>query len=400
VIQIKPAIDYREPCPHCGCALVPDQVLWQGIHICAVAHCPGCGAEIVGDLTVGAAIDFPYQVDRRKGLLFGSALPRAWLGKPFLTSLLNPEEDPGIRLEIEVRERHPKVVILNCIDYLYGHSLLKLLNAQRHLEKEAELGLILLLPRFLRWMVPAGVAELWLVDLPLSRAQSFRPRLHRLIQVECARFEEVHVSPAWSHPADFDVSRFTGVPRHDFKAARFRITFVWREDRTWSSGPRGSNLLHMFGGSRRLLLAWQNQKVRRLFALLRRKFPDALFTVAGLGRTTRFPEWIEDRRVARFDEEAERRSCQVYSESRLVIGVHGSNMLLPSGHAGLTIDLMPDDRWGNFGQDILYQEVDVRLASYRYRFLPVGSDSSAVARCAAGQLAGYDYFRKQILHGK
>jgi len=47
--------------------------------------------------------------------------------------------------------------------------------------------------------------------------------------------------------------------------------------------------------------------------------------------------------------------------------VHGSNMLLPSAHAGMTIDLMPDDRWGNFAQDISYQEDDVRMGSYRYR---------------------------------
>jgi hypothetical protein len=400
VIQVKPTIDYREPCPHCGRALLPENVMWQGIHVCAVAHCPGCGAEIVGDLPVCEAIDFPYQVDRKKGLLFGSALARDWLGEPLLKSLLHPEDDPEIGLEIEVRAKRPKIVILNCIDFLYGHSLLKLLNADRHLQRDAELGLVLLLPRFLRWMVPPGVAEVWLVDIPLSRARSFHPRLDRLIQAECERFAQVYLSPAWSHPRDFDVTHFTGVPKHDFAAPRFRVTFVWREDRTWSRSPPGIDLILRSGGVQRLLLGWQNQKIRRLFAALRRTLPDARFTVAGLGRTTGFPEWIEDRRVARFDEEAERRTCQVYSESRLVIGVHGSNMLLPSGHAGLTMDLMPDDRWSNFGQDILYQEEDARLSSFRYRFLPIGSDSSVVARCAAEQLAGYAYFREQMLHGK
>jgi hypothetical protein len=249
-------------------------------------------------------------------------------------------------------------------------------------------------------MVPPGVAEVWLVDIPPSRARSFHPRLDRLIQAECGRFEEVYLSPARSHPSDFDLTNFTGVPKHDFAAPRFRVTFIWREDRTWSSSPPAMDLMRRSGSGRRLLLGWQNHKIRRLFAALRRAVPEALFTAAGLGRTTEFPQWIEDRRVARFDEETERRTCQVYAESRLVIGVHGSNMLLPSGHAGLTIDLMPDDRWGNFGQDILYQEEDVRLSSFRYRFLPIGSASSVVARCAAEQIAGYDYFRAQMLRGK
>lgn len=397
MIQVKPAIDYREPCPHCAGVLSPDHLLWQGIHVCAVARCRSCGAEIVGDLPVGEALDFPYQVDRKRGLLFGSAPARNWLGDPFLRSMLHPEEDPEIGLEIEVRERRPKVVILNCIDFLYGHSLLKLLNAARHLRETPELGLVLILPRFLRWMVPPGVSEVWLVDIPLSRARGFHPRLDRLIQAECARFEEVYVSRARSHPRGFDLTAFTGVPKHDFGAPRFRVTFIWREDRVWCGGPPATGLMRRCG-VQRLLLGWQNHKVRRLFEELRRTLPDALFTVAGLGTRTDFPRWIEDRRAARFDEETERRTCQIYSESRLVVGVHGSSMLLPSGHAGLTIDLMPDDRWGNFGQDILYQEQDVRLSPFRYRFLPIGSDIPVVARCAIAQISGYDYFRRQMLH--
>lgn len=396
MIRIKPAIDWGGPCPRCGRALSPEGVLWQGIHVCALARCPGCGAEIAADLPVGAALYFPYQVERKRGLLSGSPVPRQWLGEPFLQSLLHPVE-AAVGLEIEVRANRRKVVILNCIDYLYGHSLLKLLNAERHL-RDAEVGVVLLLPRFLRWMVPPGVAEVWVVDIPLSRARSFHPDLDRQIQAQCARFEEVYVSPAWSHPGDFDISRFTGLPRHDFAVPRFRITFVWREDRTWWRGLPGIDLLRQGPGVQRLLLDWQKRKIVRLFTALRRKFPSALFTVAGLGKTARFPHWIEDLRVARFDEEAERRTCQVYSESRLVVGVHGSSMLLPSGHAGLTIDLMPEDRWGNFGQDILYQEKDARLATYRYRFLPVGSDTAVVAHCAAEQLDGFLYFREQMLH--
>lgn len=44
------------------------------------------------------------------------------------------------------------------------------------------------------------------------------------------------------------------------------------------------------------------------------------------------------------------------------MGVHGSNMLLPSAHARATLVLMPRKRWGNFIQDILFQEPNPRLA--------------------------------------
>ena len=58
-----------------------------------------------------------------------------------------------------------------------------------------------------------------------------------------------------------------------------------------------------------------------------------------------------------------------------MIGVHGSNMLLPSAHAGMAIDLMPAERWSNMAQDILYQQKDFcgdqRVAAFRFRYMPI-----------------------------
>jgi hypothetical protein len=80
-----------------------------------------------------------------------------------------------------------------------------------------------------------------------------------------------------------------------------------------------------------------------------------------------------------------------------VIGIHGSNMLLPSAHAGMTIDLMPKDRWGNYAQDILFHETDHRLTAYKYRFVPMESSVTLVADMAAAQLKGADHFNMQMM---
>jgi hypothetical protein len=69
-----------------------------------------------------------------------------------------------------------------------------------------------------------------------------------------------------------------------------------------------------------------------------------------------------------------------------VIGAHGSNMLLPSGLAGMTIDLMPEDKWQCLPEDILFQEADPRIATFRYRFLPTGSPMDIVAQVAVSML--------------
>jgi hypothetical protein len=70
-------------------------------------------------------------------------------------------------------------------------------------------------------------------------------------------------------------------------------------------------------------------------------------------------------------------------------------MLLPSSHAGMTIDLI-DQRWGNFAQDILYQESDPRMATFRYRFLPYQTKNDTLAFIAAVMLLGWSRFKSQM----
>ncbi len=394
MIGIKPSIEQGEKCPYCGTLMEPSDVLWQGIHVCAVFACRGCGAAIVGDLKVGHAVFYPFQADLKKDKLFGRDIK--WFGETLINSLKSPNHDHDIEFEVEKRLDKKNVVILNCIDFLYGHCLLKLLNAEKHLKCDADLGLVLIIPRFLRWMVPNGVAEVWTVNIPLSKAQNYYPALDARIKKECERFERIFVSPAHSHPKEFDITFFTGIERHDFSKKDFRITFIWREDRLWpedgtmSVPARIPNLKGAF-------LLRQNLKVRKLFSLLKRSFPDAVFTVAGLGKRTDFPEWIDDRRVGRFTDELEREACRIYAESRTVIGVHGSSMLLPSAFAGLTVDLMPVDRWGNFAQDVLYQEDDSRMSSYRYRYVPAATGITLLNKIISWQLKNFFNFKAQMV---
>src|SRR3989344_1391569 len=398
MIRIKPVIEQNSVCPYCSVPMDNRDVLWHGIHVCVISVCGKCGSEITSDLKVGHAMSNPYQPDVKKGRLFGKDPALSWFGNPLLNSLRNPLSDHDVGFRVERIKRCTKAIILNCIDFLYGHTLLKLLNAESHLKGSLDAGLVVLVPGYLRWLVPDGVAEVWTVDMPLSKAQNYYPVLDRRIKRECERFYEVFVSSAHSHPKDFDITLFTRTSRHDFGSKRYRITFIWREDRPWLAenlilrAARGFNLMG-------LLLFWQNLKVRRLFSLLRKSFPDAVFTVAGLGKRTSFPAWIQDKRVGRFTEESEREACGGYSESRLVIGVHGSNMLLPSAHAGMTMDLMPESRWANFAQDVLYQEHDSRLSSFVYRYLPANIKVSLLNAILRAQVSGFLKYRRAMLDG-
>jgi hypothetical protein len=389
MIEVKPDIQQQSNCPHCKTPLKDYNLIWQGMHVLTASKCIKCHANIIEDLKVGHGRNFSYQVDIEKNLLFGDEASKVWLGKPLIESLKNPKNQE-LKITKEIIKTHKQVIILNCIDFLYGHSLLKLLNAQKYIDKYPEYGLVVIVQKFMRWMVPSGVAEIWTVDIPLREGRSYYLKFHEFVSQEIQRFDNVCVSKAYSHPKDFDISRFTGVPQHNFTEELPKITFVWREDRVWVN-----NLLYRVLkklGLQTISLFIQNIKIISLFTYIRYLLPSAKFKITGLGSKTKFPSWIEDGRVEKFDKDTEIKICKIYSDSRLVIGIHGSNMLLPSAHAGMTIDLMPKDRWGNFAQDILYQEKDPRFAAFRYRYLPISLQRNQIAEIAVSMITKYPNF--------
>jgi hypothetical protein len=300
-----------------------------------------------------------------------------WLSRPLFESLLDPSTDQ-VPVTRETLRKEKDVIILNCLDMMYGHCLLKLLNASRHLQDNPERGLIVFIPDFLRWLVPDGVAEIWTVPLGLKAMKNFYPSVDHQLKAFCEDYDSIWLSEAFSHPSRFRIEDYTRIQPHDFSAESDLMTFIWREDRLWLPHYPAKQLRK--AGLQSLALIWQQRKVVKLFKTLRRARPDTRFAVAGLGKFGSFPGWIEDYRATRFDEASEKRTAQLYADSRIVIGIHGSNMLLPSGLAGMLLDLVPDDKWTNHPQDCISDDVHLRSALFRYRF--VSSNTSIASTLA------------------
>jgi len=94
------------------------------------------------------------------------------------------------------------------------------------------------------------------------------------------------------------------------------------------------------------------------------------------------------------DEASEREWCERYAASHVAVGVHGSNMLLPSAHAGAVVELLGAERWGNFAQGILFRDAgDCRETFFRYRFVHDTIRSAGLARLAGRLLGGRKDFQ-------
>ncbi len=403
MLKIKPSIEFASCCELCKSEVTNERILWQGIHVSVITRCRNCQSECIEDLSVGHATYSPYKVILPDYQIIGDPKALKWLGQPFKNSLQAPSEDIEINIDIKKNRQASRVIIINCIDYLYGHSLLKLLNAEREKDEHDDLGIVVITQKALEWMVPEFVSEVWTVNIPFSKARNYYPLLDKKINKELERFEEIYVSHAYSHPDRFNIENFTRIAKYNPEhSAAPRVTFVWRDDRLWSNNYYISKVMQKYPSVRRYLkplLYIQKRKVIRLFKRVRSSCPQHKFTVAGLGKTGKFPDWISDERVKSFNKDNEVQTCRVYSESRVVIGVHGSNMLLPSAHAGMTIDLMPMDRWGNFAQDILFQESNNRLTSYKYRLIPIETRLPILAKIITYQITGYQHYSHQMTEG-
>ncbi len=404
MIRLKPVLETppRE-CPNCRATLSASDFLITGMRNLADFYCPQCESEFYGDLPAGQALYTPILLDKKSGAVYDD-YNVGWFSGWLADSYAKRTKEPlgfGVRKFSKVKN---KVVLLNCLDTLYGHSLLKLLNAQHYIDRQPDASLIVLLPQFLEWMLPNGVAEAWIVDLPLRRGTEWNDWLAGEIGERLEPFREVYLSVAFSHPhiEDFNIERFTRVAPFPLENFGMReknpvITFIWREDRLWET-VNSATSTRFEKIKRRLSIPQkhreeQTRKVIKFAECLRGEFPMLDFAVVGLGKSVELPGWISDLRLAKMNDEAERRWCERYAESHLVIGVHGSNMLLPSAHAGGVIELIGEERQGNFPQDILFRRSDAREMFFRYRFVPHATAPEDLA-CLALIMLHYEDFRR------
>ena len=360
-----------------------------GMRCLARLHCQACARDFYGDLPVGQGMITPLLIDDSTSQVYDDEDAK-WFGQWLQQSHRRRTAAPVAFTTEEFRPLR-QVVLLNCLDTLYGHSLLKLLNVQYYLDHCPDLDVVVLIQPFLRWMVPEGVAAIWTVDVPLRRGTEWNDWLaNELLQrVRQCEIAWLSVAFAHPHPQEYRIQRFTGVapfPIDEWqrRLTRPAVTFSWRTDRLWYSGTALKWLdraaRRVGGVFAQLSLAVQQQRINALYRHLKRALPTLDFAVVGLGVAGGLDPGIADQRTLRLDPTIERAWCERYAQSHVVIGIHGSNLLLPSAHAGAVVELMPSDRWGNALQDLLFQPQDMREALFRYRLVPTSVSPKPLSR--------------------
>lgn len=387
-------------CPHCGKASPrADRTLYIGIQVITEYTCAACGKRFFRDLPIGFQNDLPLAFDS------ASHKPLHWNAEQWITY---PEYTAptslNFTIERKVFQEHKRVIVLNALDHLYGHVLLKLYNAPYYLDHYKDRGLVLLIPKMFEWLVPKGVAEIWVVDQKLSQARAWHPCIDAFVQQQLPRYDDVQLARCWLHPVleENGIERFTGVqpfPLKEFTVRAPHMTFVARTDRLWFSSPlnkfiyRALKVLGPKNALRRAFVGKQTRMIARSMRAIKAAVPDVTFTVVGLAPPGGLDHLATDLRTTSMSKETELAWCRAYANSHIVVGVHGSNMLLPTAHAAAMIEILPHDRAGNIGQDVSIRFQD-RMQLFLYRFVDEFAGPGEIARQAIAIFRYFTLYRR------
>ena len=409
MIRLLPGAAHPTRCPACHTAGLAAQVRYVGVAVLAQTTCPACGTAYYQTLPTGQFNRFPVAISANKQHVSVAGRGR-WLVEPVGNCLpdevfFSPEKSLFSVNETTAVRPGQAVILLLCLDACFGHALLMLANAQRHHEQHPQHALIAVVPRALVWLVPAYVAETWVTDLPLSGFERNVPGLDVFVQQQLTRFSGVWLSTARIHfdPRTTRFSDLTRTPKFDltrFDREPMQVTFVLREDRLWLRWGWERFLFRVCVGAgwqvatRPLWVRWQHRRYRQLAHRLRVAHPALHLAATGLTHTAPRPgalgPYLHDlRQTAPLSPHQERTWCRAYAQSQVVVGVHGSGMLLPTSLAAGFVNLLPPEKNGHYAEDILLAHSNPIHQTLLGRFLPTATSPRQVATLIGSMLTEF-----------
>jgi FkbM family methyltransferase len=381
-VPLRPRPRTMGSCPRCGSPLEVADLHLAGWRSLVRGSCGGCGGRFVQDLPVGFGLLHPASLDLDTGETL-AAPGSEWFSAPLRGYWGQPDGNPvAVRVSRDREIDH--ITILNCLDVVDGHELLKLLNAGRELDSGTDLAV--LVSSWLADAVPAGVAEVWSVDASPRRLRAWLLDLETWIDSQLGRFQSARLSPAFPHPhsSTYELVDFTRKLRPE-SVGNPSVVMSLGDERLWGRTAR-AQLRNIDGLCRRLA----------------RRFPNAGFVAVGAGSAARLPSAVIDRRSADPDAADERAWLALAAAADLVVGIHGPNLLLPSSLARMTVELVPRGSYGNALDATLLSDGDPLETLWRRRLI-YGDAALArvtaqrVAEVAAAMLAGENRFRTVML---
>ncbi len=198
VVDFMPVPDITHDCPVCDHALDADDWHMPGMRPLAVLLCANCDHKFFADLPSGNAVHAPTLLDCDTGETYQPTGESYWFAK-WLRESYDEQTDAPVDVTVEGMETVANPTVLNCLDALYGHALLKMLTVQRFIEKSARDVVVICQPN-LRWLVPDDATAVVTVELPLGRGHDWNETLAAKFSDIFADYGNVALCSVDPHP--------------------------------------------------------------------------------------------------------------------------------------------------------------------------------------------------------
>ena len=365
-----------------------------------------CIEEYYHSIPIGHFRQFPLEVKMDGTASVENERAHQWLSGPIVSSL-KKNDQAFVTINIDGKATKKKVVVLNCIDPTYGHAIYKLFNAQAY--KNEDISVIVIVHDSLKWLVPDYVDEIWTLKTPLKNLEKSLKGFDAFIKQQLERFPTVYLSEAFAQPniQNIDYEDFTRTKIFDltnFNSLPPTVTFIHREDRFfignrfWELIYLASVKLKVFEFFKPVLSKAQIGFYKRIISKIKSAIPNAEINLVGLGsgkvRLTHANVDISESPSA----EVEKDWLQIYAKSHVVIGVHGSNMMLPTLLSAGFINLLPTYKVDHVGEDILSTHNNRELL-FLARHLNIPSSSKIVADHAISMIQNFGLFKTFLEEG-
>lgn len=231
------------------------------------------------------------------------------------------------------QKKHSKCIVFNLLDYCYGHSFLKLLNSESFYEDYSDShDLFLISFPDIEDYIPKGKFNGCSLNLTFSEINKIY-NLEPILTAIRSHYDEVDfpVLDAYlkveNKRKTTDFFNFYGTLENSFKDKNI-VTLYYRKERgrkLWGDNEASQGALFL--------------------ATLRKYFShDVLFCVLGDKDENNFPSWIMDKRTVKYPNPLVYEYSQILSSSVLVVGVIGSNLVLPSLLSpGMVVHIVKED---------------------------------------------------------
>lgn len=401
MISISDLVEQITTCPVCGSNNRGRRLDFYGKYVLLNCTCINCKSQYIHTAALGHSVDFPISFSADTTNFLYSKAADVWHARPLINAFKD-NKTTSASIEKVTFSQTQKVVVLNCLDDCYGHVLWGLFNAHRHLKEHAEFGLVVIIPKSFKWLVPKGVSEIWSLDIRLSSLNNRIDGFDDWITREFTRFSHVHLSKRYTQLDHHKIALedFTKTKSFDltnFNKKPFRIVYILRDDRFWLS-HRWMTFLHKvtvkyWQGLLNPFFIWvQNRLINKTAQQLSKRLDIEQYAV-GIGKRGGLSRVVSDQRNKTIDEKTEKNWCEIYAGAHVVIGVHGSNMMIPTSLAAGFVEIVTDDKVAHFTEDILLRHNN-RLLLFLGRYLPQTSKSVLVVNHIISMLTGFERLYK------